>query len=82
MKTFYRTTIALCLSLTILFLTIGAAAADGSIEIRGPVGAAAGDTIEIIGPLYDGHDINDYLVSSEVSLTMDATQSAAFYQNI
>ena len=44
MKAFYRKTIALCISLAILFITIGSAAAEvsavetgGPVEIRGPV---------------------------------------------
>ncbi|MGB9939204.1 hypothetical protein [Methanosarcina sp.] len=37
MKAFYRTAIGLGLSLAILFLTIGSAAAADVIEIRGPV---------------------------------------------
>ena len=36
MKTFYRKTIALCLSLALLFLIAGTAAAVDAIEIRGP----------------------------------------------
>ncbi|MGB9927673.1 MAG: hypothetical protein ACPK85_04640 [Methanosarcina sp.] len=42
MKTIHRTTIALCLLLAILFLTIRS--------------AAVADVIEIKGPLYKGED--------------------------
>ena len=38
MKAFYRKTIALCISLAILFITIGSAAAEvGAVETGGPV---------------------------------------------
>lgn len=40
MKAFYRKTIASCLSMIVLFLTIGSAAAanvTSAIEIRGPI---------------------------------------------
>jgi len=68
MKTFYRKTIALHISLAILFLTIGPAAAAVASEIRGPV--------------YNGSDINDIIAKQGGTITIDATNFAVFYYNI
>jgi hypothetical protein len=72
MKAFYRTAVALFLSLVVLFLTIGPAAAQGAVET------------EIRGPVYDGQNIDDIIdtYGDGTTLTVDATQFAAFYYNI
>ncbi len=70
MKAFYIKTIASCLSMIILFLTIGPAAAE----------AANNSTLEIRGPVYNGSDINDILAKGGVTgVTMDASQFPALY---
>jgi hypothetical protein len=62
MKTFYRTIIALHISLVILFLTIGPAADDTStsvanvVEVRGPV---FNSNIDIIDTMSDPNVINE-----------------------
>jgi hypothetical protein len=73
MKAFYRTAVALFLSLVVFFLTIGPAAA-----------ASAPEAIEIRGPVYDDQNIDDIIdtYGDGTTLTVDATQFAAFYYNI
>lgn len=70
MKTIHRTAIALCLSLAILFLTIGS--------------AAVADVIEIKGPLYKGEDIRNIIdrYVYGTTLSKDATEFTAFYYDI
>lgn len=72
MKTIHRTVITLGLSLVVLFLTIGS--------------AAAADVVEIREPVYDGSSITDILTNlaygDGTTIIMDATQFADFYYDI
>ena len=69
MKAFYRQITALCLSITIMFMIIGPAAAQG-VEIRGPV--------------FDGSDIDNIIDAqgNGEDVKVDATQFAAFDYDI
>lgn len=62
-----RTAITLCLFLAILFLTIGS--------------AAAADTIEKRGPVYDGTNI-ETILGANGGITMDASNFATIYYDI
>ena len=69
MKRFAAVTLAALMLLTVFASAASAAAANESIEIRGPV--------------YNGSDINDIIAKQlAVVITMDATQFAAFFYDI
>ena len=83
MKTFYRKTIALHISLAILFLTIGSAAAEvGAVETECSV--ETGCSVDIREPVYGGSYIPQslYMPSSSYMIrgpiTIDAPEFAAF----
>jgi hypothetical protein len=60
MKEFYRKTIASCLSLVVLFLTIGPAAA-----------SVANETLQIRGPIYNGTALHDILTKNVIKMDAD-----------
>ncbi len=66
MKAFYRKTIASCLSLVVLFLTIGPAAA-----------SVANETLQFRGPIYNGTALNDILTKNG-GIKMDADNYAVY----
>jgi len=68
MKRFIAVTLA-----TLMLLTVFASAASA---------AAANSTLEIRGPVYNGSDITDILTKNGGKITMDATQFAAFFYDI
>jgi hypothetical protein len=82
MKAFNRTTIASCISLIILFLTIWpAAAVDGNTT---SAGTSVISVVEVRGPVYNGSDIDDIFANQGTNgaIIMDATNFTAFYYDI
>ncbi len=68
MKRFVAVTLATLMLLTVFASAASAAAANGTLEVRGPV--------------YNGSDISDILTKNGGEITMDATKFAAFFYDI
>lgn len=90
MKTIYRKAVSLCLLFVAMFMIVGIAAADspGSGPTATPSDYSTQvvyDVLEIRGPVYDGSDLSSIIANTaygDGSVTMDATQFAAFFYDV